>query len=426
MADAGTEEVGEHVVIAGGGFGGIEVAKALGAAGIRATVIDRQNHHLFQPLLYQVATAALSPADIAEPIRRILRPYPSTDVLLAEVIGVDKQARTVILKGHAPIRFDRLVIATGSLPSYFGNDDWEKCAPGLKTIDDARRLRTRLLLAFERAEICDDPVEQHRLMTSVVIGAGPTGVEMAGSIAELARYTLARDFRKIKPNLARTILVEAGPRALPAFTPELSRYTEKELHDLGVEIRMGQKVERISDGSVTVAGETIEAGTIVWAAGVRATGASGWLDVEPDRAGRIAVNPDLSVPGLDRIYVLGDLALLNGEDGEPLPGLAQVAKQQGRFLGKALAANISAGTPLPPFRFHDRGNVAIIGRHAAVFETGRLRLKGWPAWFAWAVVHIYLLVGFQHRVIVSLQWIWRYLTYDRGARLVAEDANKQK
>ncbi|MFC5068314.1 NAD(P)/FAD-dependent oxidoreductase [Flaviflagellibacter deserti] len=420
------EPAGEHVVIAGGGFGGIEVAKALGAAGIRATVVDRQNHHLFQPLLYQVATAALSPADIAEPIRRILRPYPSTDVLFAEVIGIDKQTRTVLLKGHAPIRFDRLVIATGSRPSYFGNDDWEKCAPGLKTIDDARRLRTRLLLAFERAEICDDPVEQHRLMTSVVIGAGPTGVEMAGSIAELARYTLARDFRKIKPNLARTILIEAGPRALPAFTPKMSKYTEKALHDLGVEIRMGQKVERISDGSVTVAGETIEAGTIVWAAGVKATDASGWLEVEPDRAGRIAVNPDLSVPGLDRIYVLGDLALLNGEDGQPLPGLAQVAKQQGQFLGKALAANIRSGTPLPPFQFHNRGNVAIIGRHAAVFEAGRLRLKGWPAWFAWAVVHVYLLVGFQHRVIVSLQWIWRYLTYDRGARLVAEDANEQK
>jgi len=407
-----------HVVILGAGFGGLAAASALGGKPLRVTVIDRRNHHLFVPLLYQVATAALSPADIAEPIRRILSRHRNVEVVLGDVTGIDTVARQVRVTPMGSIAYDRLVIATGSTYSYFGHDDWARLAPGLKTVEDARTLRARLLLAFERAETSLDTPERARLLTVVIVGGGPTGVEMAGAVAELARYTLARDFRRVDPTAARIILVEAGPRLLGTFPEALSRYARQTLERMGVEVLVNHPVQEISPEGVRIAGRFTPAATIVWGAGVAASPAGRWLGVETDRAGRIPVAPDLSVPGLDGVYALGDTALVAGPDGRPLPGLAQVAKQQGRHLGRALAAGLRDGTALPPFRFHNRGNTAIIGRNAAVFDFGRWRLTGFPAWILWALVHVYLLVGFEKRLLVTTQWLWRYLTYQRGARLI--------
>ncbi|AWK87341.1 NAD(P)/FAD-dependent oxidoreductase [Azospirillum thermophilum] len=410
-----------HVVIIGAGFGGLACAAALGSTNIRVTVIDRNNYHLFVPLLYQVATAALSPADIAQPIRRILSRHPNINVVLGEVVGVDRAAKAVTLADGSVVPYDRLVIATGSSYNYFGHDEWAEVAPGLKTIENARRLRARLLSCFEQAEISEDPARQAALMTAVVVGGGPTGVEMAGAIAELARYTLARDFRRIDPRATRILLVEAGPRILGTFPDELAGYARRALERLGVEVMTGKAVERIEEGAVTIAGRIVPAGTIIWGAGVTASPAGRWLGVETDRAGRIRVAPDLSVPGLDGVYALGDTAMAEGDDGKPLPGLAQVAKQQGEHLGRALEAGIARGAAMPAFRFRNRGNTAIIGRSAAVFDFGHRRLKGWFAWILWAIVHVYLLVGFEKRLLVSLQWLWRYMTYERGARLITAD-----
>ena len=410
-----------HVVIVGAGFGGLACASELGSTGIRVTVIDRNNYHLFVPLLYQVATAALSPADIAEPIRRILSRHPNIDVVLGNVTGVDRQARKVILADGSFVPYDRLVLSTGSSYSYFGHDDWAKIAPGLKTIEDARQLRGRLLMCFEQAEMSKNPAQQQALMTAVVVGGGPTGVEMAGSIAELARHTLARDFRRVDPRAARVLLVEAGPRLLASFPEDLASYAHRELEKLGVTVMTGKAVENITPEGATIAGEFIPAGTIVWGAGVKASPAGRWLGVETNRSGHIPVADDLSVPGLDGIYAIGDTASLSGEDGQPLPGLAQVAKQQGEHLGRALEANLLRGAPMPPFRYHSRGNTAIIGRNAAVFDFGKRKLKGWLAWVLWAIVHVYLLVGFQKRMLVTMQWLWRYATYQRGARLITQE-----
>ena len=312
-------------------------------------------------------------------------------------------------------------MATGSVYSYFGHDDWAEHAPGLKTIENARRVRARLLTTFEQAEMSPDPAQQKALMTSIVVGGGPTGVEMAGAIAELARFTLRRDFRRIDPAAAHVILVEAGPRLLPAFPEELADYARERLERLGVEVLTNQPVEKVESKGVTIAGRFIPAGNIVWGAGVKASPAGGWLGVETDRMGRIPVAPDLSVRGVDGVYALGDTALCLGEDGKPLPGLAQVAKQQGIHLGRSLAANILRGEPMPPFEFKNRGNTAIIGRNAAVFDFGRQHLRGFLAWLLWAVIHVYLLVGFEKRVLVTTQWLWRYLTYQRGARLILRD-----
>jgi NADH:ubiquinone reductase (H+-translocating) len=381
-------------------------------------VIDRRNYHLFVPLLYQVATAALSPADIARPIRRMLARYPNVDVMLDKVTGIDVANRRVILAHEAPIVFRKLVVATGSTYSYFGHDDWASAAPGPKTIEDARTIRTRLLLAFERAEISGDANERARLLTTVIIGGGPTGVEMAGAVAELARNSLARDFRHIDPTTARILLVEAGDRILGGFPETLSTYAAKALTRLGVTVMTGARVEAVAPDSVTVNGGSLPAGTVIWGAGVQASGAAKWLGVTPDRAGRIAVAPDLSVIGLDGIYALGDTAACPGEDGKPLPALAQVAHQQGLHLGKALRANLADGRPLPPFRFRNRGNTAVIGRNAAVFDFGWLRLKGRLGWLLWALVHIYLLTGFEKRFLVASQWLWSYITYQSGARLI--------
>ncbi|WP_207485708.1 NAD(P)/FAD-dependent oxidoreductase [Arenibaculum pallidiluteum] len=411
-----------HVVVIGAGFAGLSLAQTLGGSGIRVTVIDRRNYHLFVPLLYQVATAALSPADIAEPIRHVLNRHRNVEVILGEVVGIDVERRMVRLAEGGFVPYDRLVIATGSTHSYFGRDEWARHAPGLKTIEDARTIRTRLLTAFERAEMCPDGERRGMLMTTVVVGGGPTGVEMAGSIAELARHTLARDFRRIDPRAAKVYLVEAGPRILPSFPEPLASYAHRALERKGVTVLTGRKVVDIGPEQVQVDTTLIPAGTIVWGAGVAASPAGRWLGVETDRAGRIRVAPDLSVPGLDGVYALGDTALAMGEDGSPLPGLAQVAKQQGEHLGRALAASIRHGEPMPPFRFRNRGNTAIIGRNAAVFDFGRRQLRGFLAWVLWAIVHVYLLVGFEKRLLVSIQWLWRYATHQRGARLITDPA----
>jgi NADH dehydrogenase len=422
---AATESGQARIVIIGAGFAGIEVARGLGAAGLPVTLIDRQNHHLFQPLLYQVATAALSPADIAEPIRKMLRDCPSVEVVLGEVTGIDKEARSVALGNGKHFSYDWLVVATGATHSYFGHDEWLPFAPGLKTIEDARKIRSRLLLAFEQAEMSRDPAEQKRLMTIAVIGGGPTGVELAGSIAELARYTLSKDFHRIRAETATVLLLEAGPRILTAFPEDLASYAQKKLATLGVTLRTNTPVERITANSVTAKGEDIPVGFAIWAAGVTASPIGKMLGVPTDRAGRVSVNHDLSVPGLENVYVLGDLALTPDENGKPLPGLAQVAKQEGIYLGHALAKKILHGETAPPFTFHNRGNTAIIGRHAAVFDFGWWRIRGWFAWAFWALIHVYLLVGFQHRLMVAVQWLWRYVTYERGSRLIAENTSER-
>jgi NADH:quinone reductase (non-electrogenic) len=410
-----------HLVIVGAGFGGLACAKALGGTPVHVTVVDRRNYHLFVPLLYQVATAALSPADIARPIRRILGKYENVHVVLGEVRAVDPRAHTIRLSDGTELRYDRLVIATGSEYSYFGHPEWAPLAPGPRTLELARRIRARLLGAFERAEAMGDTRAQDALMTTVIVGGGPTGVEMAGSVAELARHALARDFRHIDPRRARILLIEAGPKLLSGFPTVLSEYARAAMERLGVTVMLNQAVQSIDDRAVTVAGKRIEAGTIIWGAGVQASPAGHWLGVETDRAGRIPTNPDLSVKGVADIYALGDTALAIDKSGAPFRALAQVADQQGRHLGRALAANLRNGTPLPAFKFHNRGNTAIIGRNAAVFDFGWLRLKGRLAWFLWALVHVYLLVGFDNRLRVILEWVWRYVTYERGARLIMTD-----
>lgn len=407
-----------HVVIVGAGFGGLACARMLGNSGVRVTIIDRRNYHLFVPLLYQVATAALSPADIAAPIRRVLARYPNVDTVLAEVSGVDHVARRVLLADGGHIPYDALILATGSMYNYFGHEEWAVHAPGVKTIENARAIRARLLRAFEQAETENDPARRTALLTIAVIGGGPTGVEMAGAVAELARHTLAKDFRRIDPRSAEVQLIEAGPRLLAAFPEELSVYALKALDALNVTVRLNTQVQSIDAEGLTANGERLQAATVVWGAGIRAAPAAGWLGLIPDRLGRIAVSPDLSVPGCERVYALGDVAFLE-QDGAPLPALAQVARQQGEHLGKALRALRPGMTQhMPPFKYRSRGDTAVIGRHSAVFVIGRWRLKKGPAWLMWALVHIYLLIGFDKRVLVATQWVWRYITSERGARLI--------
>ncbi|HYD31774.1 MAG TPA: NAD(P)/FAD-dependent oxidoreductase [Azospirillaceae bacterium] len=411
-----------HVVIVGAGFAGLATARTLGSSSeTRVTVIDRRNYHLFVPLLYQVATATLSPADIAEPIRHILWRHENVEVRLGEVTGVDVVRREVILAGGDRVPYDYLVLATGSSQSYFGHPGWERFAPGLKTIEDAREIRARVLMNFELAENSRDPEEQRRLLTIVIVGGGPTGVEMAGALAELTRRSLARDFRHINPRTASIMLVEAGPRILPTFPEELSAYAKTDLEGQGVTVLTNTAVEDVTDKGVVLRGSFYPAGAVIWGAGVAASPAGRWLGVETDRAGRVKVAADLSVPGLSNVYVLGDTALAEGDDGTPLPGLAQVAKQQGEYLGRALLKRIRHGAPPEPFRFKSRGNTAIVGRNAAVFDFGRRRFKGLLAWLLWGIVHVFLLVGFENRVVVSIQWLWAYLTDQRGARLITAE-----
>jgi len=419
----GKEATPPHVVIVGGGFAGLYAAKALADQPVRVTLVDRRNHHLFQPLLYQVATAVLSPADIAQPIRAILRDQPNATVLLAEVEAIDAERREVVLdEGRLP--FDYLLLAAGASHAYFGHDEWEPFAPGLKSLEDATEIRRRILVAFEEAERTTDPARRADLMTFVVVGGGPTGVEMAGAIAEIARYALAEDFQRIDPTKARVILLEAADRLLLAFPASLAQKAERELTRLGVEVRFQSAVTAIEPGVVHVGEEAIAAGAVMWAAGVRASPLGRTLGGEVDRAGRVIVAPDLSAPGHPEIFVLGDLASAKDAKGKPLPGTAPVAIQQGR----ATAANIQrrlAGQPTQPFHYQDRGNMATIGRNSAVADIKGLRLSGLLAWLAWAMIHVFALIGFRNRLVVSIQWIYSYLTYQRGARLITETAAKR-
>jgi len=410
-----------HIVIVGAGFGGLACAQALGGKPVKVTIVDRRNYHLFVPLLYQVATAALSPADIARPIRRILGRYKNIEVVLGTVTGIDTATRRVRLGNGSELAYDKLVVASGSDYSYFGHPEWAEFAPGPRSLEDARRIRARLLTSFERAEASRDPAAQEALMTTVIVGGGPTGVEMAGAVAELAGHALARDFRNIDPRRAKIVLIEAGPRVLAAFPVKLSDYAKAVLERLGVTVITGEAVESIDATGVVVAGRRIDAGTVIWGAGIKASPVSAWLGVALDRAGRVELNPDLSVKGAADIYALGDMANTPDGHGAPLPALAQVAAQQGYHLGRALAANLGDGKPMPPFKFRNRGNTAIVGRHAAVFDFGWMQLKGRFAWLMWAIIHVYLLVGFDNRVRVALQWLWAYVTYERGARLIMRD-----
>jgi NADH dehydrogenase len=406
-----------RVVIVGAGFGGLEAAKALAGEPVRVTVVDAHNYHLFQPLLYQVATAGLSPADIAAPIRSILRDDRNVEVVLATVTGVDVAAREVIAADRR-IGYDYLIVATGARHAYFGHDEWEPFAPGLKTIDDATALRRRILLAFERAETEPDPAARRRLLTFAIVGGGPTGVELAGALAELARRALARDFRHIDPRQTRVVLVEAGPRVLSSFPEAMSAHAVRALERLGVEVMLGAPVTTVDAEGAVVGGARIAASTVIWAAGVAASPAARWLGVEADRAGRIRVNPDLTVPGHDAVFAIGDTALVAGPDGRPLPGVAPVAKQQGRYVGRLIRRRLRGEAPPPPFRYRDAGNLATIGRKAAVVDFRWLRLTGFPAWVLWSIAHIYYLIGFRNRLSVALNWAWAYLTFQRGARLI--------
>jgi NADH dehydrogenase len=406
-----------RVVIIGAGFAGLMAARRLGRASVKVTVIDRRNYHLFQPLLYQVATAGLSPADIATPIRSILRRQKNTTVLLGRVTGIDKNARIVEMDGRR-IPYDTLVVATGARHAYFGHDEWEGVAPGLKKIDDATDIRRRILTAFESAETTEDEAERRRLLTFVVIGAGPTGVELSGAIAELARKVLAADFRNIDPRATRVMLVEAGPRVLATFPESLSAAAERALRKLGVEVRLGQPVTRCDDGGINIAGERIEARTILWAAGVAASPAAKWLDAEADRAGRVKVESDLTLPGHPEIFVLGDTASVGGPDGKPLPGIASVAKQQGHYAAEVILSRIEGGPAPPVFRYRHLGNLATVGRKVAVADFGFARLHGRIAWLLWGLVHVYFLIGFRNRLAVLLDWLWAYVTFQRGSRLI--------
>ncbi len=405
-----------RVVIVGAGFGGLSAAKALGNSAFDVTVIDRHNYHLFQPLLYQVATAGLSPADIASPTRGILAPYKNINVMLGKVSGIEAQQRAVIAEGRR-IPFDVLVLATGAEHAYFGHGEWAAFAPGLKTIDDATYIRRRILLAFEKAETEPDADERARLLNFVIVGGGPTGVEMAGAIAELANRALAKDFRSIDPRAARIILVEAAPRLLTPFEPSLSQAAKTSLEQLGVEVRLGTAVTGLDEAGVSIGAERIEARTVVWAAGVIASPAGQWLGAETDRAGRVKVAADLSVPGHPDIFVIGDTAALNDASGNPLPGVAPVAKQQGIYVAKLLLARQKGETPAP-FRYRDFGSLATIGRKRAVIQMGRLRLKGFIAWVLWCFAHIYYLIGFRNRFVVAISWLWNYLTFQRATRLI--------
>jgi NADH dehydrogenase FAD-containing subunit len=410
-----------HVVILGAGFAGLTAAKALAKVRCRVTVIDRRNYHLFQPLLYQVATAALSPADIAAPIRSILRRQRNATVLMGRVQGIDRQRRVVTVD-QDEIGYDYLVVATGARHGYFGHDNWEAVAPGLKKIDDATQIRRRLLLAFEQAESTSDEALRKALLTFVVIGGGPTGVELAGAIAELARQALKDDFRKIDPGQARVMLVEAGPRVLATFPESLSKAAIEALTELGVDVVLGQAVTSCTSEGVSLGNVEIPTRSVIWAAGVAASPAARWLASEKDRAGRVIVGPDLSPPGIPEIFVVGDTASVTCE-GKPVPGLAPAAKQMGAYVAKVLEARIAGKAPPSAFRYRHLGSLATIGRQHAVADFGWLRLRGRLAWLLWGVVHVAFLIGVRSRLQVALQWIWAYLTYQRGARLITSPAS---
>ena len=407
-----------RVVIVGAGFGGLEAAKALSRVAVDVIVLDRQNYHCFQPLLYQVATAALSPAEIAWPIRHMLRQQRNATVFMAGVEAVDLAGRTVQTSAE-PIPYDYLVIATGATHSYFGHDDWAAFAPGLKRIEDATRIRRSILLAFEQAELADNDAERQRLLTFVIVGGGATGVEMAGAIAEIARQTLANDFRRIDPRSSRIILLEAGPRVIPTLPEDLSRYAERALIRMGVDVRTSTRVTSCDRHGVELEHGRIDASTIIWAAGVVASPAAAWLGAAHDRAGRVVVRPDLSIPDHPEVFVIGDAASVHDDAGEQVPGVAPAAKQMGHYVGRLIAARL-AGHSLPAFRYRNLGELATIGRRAAVVKVGPLHLTGFIGWLFWSLAHIYFLIGVKNRFIVAFTWVWDYLTFQRGARLITD------
>ena len=409
-----------HVAIVGGGFGGLTVTQALDGAPVRVTLIDKTNRHTFQPLLYQVATAGLSPADIAQPIRSIVRRQRNATVLMAEVVRIDLEGRAVHLDDGSIVPFDYLIVASGADTSYFGHDDWAPAAPGLKTVEDAIEMRRRVLLAFEGAERTEDPKRREELLSFIVIGGGPTGVELAGALAELAKNALARDFRSIDPSSARVRLFEAGPRILGSFPPDLSRSAVEQLGELGVEVRTGTRVTSVEPGRVRLGDECIPCSVVLWAAGVRAGQLTGTLGVALDRSARVMVEPDLSVPGHPQVFVLGDAACALGEDGQPLPGVSPVAMQQARFVAKRIRRRVAGADDAGGVRFHyvDKGSMATIGRSRAVAALRRVHLTGLIAWLAWLTVHLVYLMGFRNRLVVMINWVWSYLTYRSGARLI--------
>jgi len=409
-----------HVVVLGGGFAGLYAAKALRDAPVRVTVVDRRNHHLFQPMLYQVATAALNPADIASPIRSVLRSQQNTEVLLAEAVSVDTGGRTVRLAEGDGLDYDYLLVGTGARHSYFGHDAWEPLAPGLKSLEDALDIRRRVLLAFERAEREPDPVRRHAYLTFVIVGGGPTGVEMAGAVAEIRRYALRRDFRHIDPGEATVMLLEGGPRLLTSYPVALSDQAKLKLRRLGVEVRTETLVTEIRPGSVVAAGWTIPTQTVIWAAGNVASPLLRTLGAPLDSAGRVLVEPDCTIPGHPEVFVLGDAAAFNHDESGLLPGICPVAIQMGQYAARAIEGDI-AGRARRAFSYWDRGQLAVIGRGQAVADIWRLHFGGLLAWLIWIFVHIFFLIGFRNRVLVLIQWGWSYLTYSRGARLITEE-----
>ena len=412
-----------RVVIVGAGFGGLETTYRLGGAPVEITLIDRRNHHQFQPLLYQVATASLATSEIAWPIRYLLRDRKDVTTLFANVNGVDAAGKRVLLDDDDSLPYDTLVLATGARHAYFGHDEWEPFAPGLKTLEDATTLRRRILVAFERAERETDPRQCAALLTFAIIGAGPTGVELAGTIADLARDTLPRDFRHIDTRKARVVLIEAGPRVLAGFPDDLSAYAKASLERLGVEVMLGEAVTECSADGVVYGGKTLDARTIIWAAGVRASRAAEWLNAPADRAYRLQVEPDLTVPGHPDIFAIGDTVTIAGPDGTPVPGIAPAAKQQGRYVASLIRARLN-GTTLPPFRYKHAGSLAQIGNRLAVIDFGWIKLRGAIAWWIWGIAHIYFLIGLRNRLSVALSWLWIYVRDQRAARLITQGSSK--
>jgi|AmaraimetFIIA100_FD_contig_111_354039_length_1737_multi_7_in_0_out_0_1 NADH dehydrogenase FAD-containing subunit len=406
-----------RVVILGGGFGGLSAARALARVALDVTLIDRHNYHLFQPLLYQVATAALAPNTIAAPVRAILRAQQNATVLMETVTGIDAVGRAVLI-GERRVPYDFLIVATGARHSYFGHDEWEKFAPGIKTLSDALAIRQQILSAFEAAEVCDDPNERRRLLNFILIGAGPTGVELAGAIAELAKASLVHDFCNIDPSSARIILIEAGPRVLSSSSEKCSAAARRALERLGVEVLTGKAVTACDADGVEVAGERIPARTILWAAGVAASPVAKWLDVPADRAGRVVVCEDLSVPGHPEIFAVGDACASQSWDGKLAPGIAPAAKQMGVYAASVIRARGEGASRPPPFRYRHYGSLATIGRNSAVADFGWMTLSGRPAWLVWSIAHIFFLIGFRSRIVVALDWLWAYLTFRRGARII--------
>lgn len=409
-----------HVVIVGAGFGGIQTAHHLKGSNTRITLIDQHNYHLFQPLLYQAATALLAPSEIAWPIRHLLRKRNEVTTLLAKVIDIDKNSKKVILENNEIVEYDTLVLATGARHAYFGNDDWSKHAPGLKVLDDATNIRQKILIAFEKAERETDPEKRNALLCFVVVGGGPTGVELAGTIAELAQHTLSGEFRNIDTTKTRVVLIEASDRVLPSFTENLSAYAKTALENLGVDVELGKPVSQCDTNGVVYSNKFLPTKTILWAAGVQASPAASWLQTDGDRVNRVIVEDDLSVPNHPEIFVIGDTALVYDEHGKQIPGIAPAAKQQGKYVAKVIKSNIQGKKYSKPFRYIHYGDLATIGKSAAVFDIGWMQARGFLAWWLWGFAHIYFLIGVRNRIVVAMHWLWIYFKGDRGARLITQ------